>query len=110
MAVEAAGRLASRGVSVDLLQATAIKPMDEESLAESARKTGKVLAVEEHNVVGGFGGAVAETLARLAPARMDFVGIEDRYTESGPYLPLLEKYGLSADCIEQKALQLARGA
>jgi transketolase len=109
MAVEAADRLATRGVCVDLLQVMAIKPMDEETLAESARKTGKVLTIEEHSIIGGFGSAVAEALSRRSPARMSFVGIEDRFTESGPYMPLLEKYGISVNHIERKALELLQG-
>ena len=64
MAMEAAAILAARGVSVDLLEVSTIKPIDGEALAASARKTGKVLTVEEHTICGGLGSAVAETLAQ----------------------------------------------
>jgi topoisomerase IA-like protein len=64
------------------------------------------LAVEEHSIVGGFGGAVAEALAKHAPAKMDFIGVEDRFTESGPYDALLKKYGISVEAIVAKAKAL----
>jgi hypothetical protein len=76
------------------------------ALAASARKTGAVLCVEEHNVVGGFGGAVAEALAKHAPTRMDFIGVQDRFTESGAYDALMKKYGISVEAIVAKAKAL----
>jgi len=62
--------------------------------------------VEEHNIVGGFGGAVAEALAKHAPTRMDFIGVQDRFTESGPYDALMKKYGISVEAIVAKAKAL----
>ncbi|MFB3817417.1 MAG: transketolase family protein [Candidatus Methylomirabilales bacterium] len=106
MAIEAAERLAGHGIAVDLLEVASIKPLDEEGLARSAAKTGCVLAVEEHSIYGGLGGAVAEALARRQPARMDFIGIEDRFTESGEYGALLAKYGISVDAIVAKGRAL----
>ena len=109
MAIEAAERLAAEGIAVDLLEVSTIKPLDEEALAASARKTGRVLTVEEHSVRGGLGSAVAEVLARLAPARMEFIGVEDSFAESGEYMALLAKYGLSADDIEREARRMVKG-
>ena len=106
MAIEAAGRLAGRGVSVDLLEVATIKPIDVQCLADSARKTGRVLTVEEHTVHGGLGGAVAEVVGRHAPALMRFVGIGDTFAESGPYYALLVKYGVSVERIESEAMQI----
>jgi hypothetical protein len=80
-----------------------VKPIDAAALAASASKTGAVLAVEEHNIYGGFGGAVAEALAKHSPARMDFIGVQDRFTESGPYDALMKKYGISVEAIVAKA-------
>ncbi len=90
MAIEAAELLAGLGVEADLLEVSTLKPIDHESLATSARKTGCVVSIEEHNVIGGLGSAVSEVLARHAPAKMDFIGVQDRFTESGDYLPLLQ--------------------
>ena len=106
MAIEAAGRLAGRGVSVDLLEVATIKPIDVQCLADSARKTGRVLTVEEHTVHGGLGGAVSEVVGRHAPALMRFVGIGDTFAESGPYDALLVKYGVSVERIESEAMQI----
>ena len=72
----------------------------------SARKTGKVLTVEEHTIHGGLGSAVAEVLARRAPARMGMIGIQDTFTESGDYHALLRKYGISVERIESEAMRL----
>ena len=108
MAMEAADALANAGITVDLLEVSTLKPLDVETLTASAAKTGRVLTVEEHNVIGGLGGAVAETLGRHCPARMDFIGIEDTYAESGPYQELLTKYGISTDAIVARATALAR--
>jgi len=106
LAMEAAEQLAKSGISVDLLAVATVKPMDVEALAASASKTKTVLAVEEHNIVGGFGGAVAETLGKHAPAKMDFIGVQDRFTESGPYDALMKKYGISVEAIVAKAKAL----
>jgi transketolase len=106
MAIEAADRLAQRGVAVDLLEVSTIKPIDAEALAISARKTGKVLTVEEHTIHGGLGSAVAEVLAQRAPARMGMIGIQDTFAESGDYNALLRKYGISVERIESEAMRL----
>jgi transketolase len=106
MAIEAADRIAKRGVSVDLLEISTIKPIDADALVASARKTGKVLTVEEHTVHGGLGSAVAEVLSQRAPAKMAMIGIEDKFTESGDYGALLRKYGISVERIESEAMRL----
>lgn len=106
MASEAADRLARRGISVDLLEVATIKPIDADALVVSARKTGKVLTVEEHTVHGGLGSAVSEVLSQHAPAKMKMIGIEDQFTESGAYDALLRKYGISIEHIESEAMRL----
>ncbi len=106
MAIEAAAELAHRGIAVDLLEVSTLKPLDDDALVASAAKTGRVLTVEEHSVIGGLGGAVAECLARRQPVTMDFVGVEDRFSESGDYLSLLAKYGISSAAIVEKSLRL----
>jgi transketolase len=90
----------------DTRYSSATKPLDAETLAASVRKTRRILTVEEHTVLGGLAGAVAEALARLEPVRMDAVGLEDCFAESGDYLKLLDKYGISAQHIEQRARRL----
>jgi transketolase len=110
MAIEAATRLHGDGIEADLLEVSTLKPVDEPALVESARKTGRVLTVEEHSVIGGLGGAVAEVLGRRQPARIDSIGLPDCFAESGPYPDLLRKFGLSTEGIEERARRLAAGA
>jgi len=107
MAMEAAERLAATGIETDLLEIASVKPIDAEALAASAHKTGRVLTVEEPTIVGGLGGAVAEALGPRSPAHIEMLGIEDRFGESGEYMALMAKYGISADAIERRARALA---
>jgi transketolase len=107
MAIEAAERLARRGIAVDLLEVATVKPVDADGLVESARKTGCILTVEEHTVVGGVGSAVAEAVSARCPVLIERLGIQDCFGESGDYMAMLEKYGISARHIENRAEALA---
>ncbi len=109
MCVEAADKLSSLGISAEVLSVPCVKPLDVSGLAASVRKTGKLLTVEEHNVLGGFGGACAEALAlEGVSCALGMVGIEDVFTETGPYDDLLAAYGLSAANIAERAAKLCR--
>ena len=103
MAMEAAEQLATQGISVDLLEISTLKPIDVEALVKSVAKTKKMLTVEEHNIYGGLGGAVAEVLSKHCPTKMDYVAIQDRFAESGDYAALLTKYGISVQAIIEKS-------
>ena len=83
-----------------------IKPMDKEALLDSVKKTGCFLSVEEHSIIGGMGSAVSEMLSVNFPVSMDFIGIDDCFTESGPYDTLLKKYGIHKDFVCGKAEKL----
>jgi transketolase len=104
MAIEAADRLAASGITVDLLEVSTVKPIDTEALVASACKTRRVLTVEEHTVCGGFGGAVAEAIGPHSGARIEMLGIQDRFGESGDHTALLAKHGISAAGIEARAI------
>lgn len=106
MAIKASERLNNENIAVDLFNVPTIKPLDVNALTDSAKKTGRVLTIEEHSVIGGLGGAVAETLSKHFPVPLFRLGIEDRFTESGPYTELMAKYGLSVDHIVAKAKEL----
>ena len=99
MAIDAAEVLQAEGISVDLLEMSTIKPLDVTSLIVSAKKTGKVVTIEEHTIFGGLGSACAEAIAKEVPALIDMIGINDTFTESGPYDLLMEKYGISSTAI-----------
>lgn len=79
-----------------------VKPLDEELLAASAKKTGAVVTFEEHSICGGLYGAVTEALARLCPVPADGIGATS-YAESGDYEALLAKYGYTPEALAAKA-------
>ncbi len=105
-AAEAADLLAREGISVHLLHVPTLKPLDVEAIVAAADRTGVVLTTEEHNIIGGLGAAVAETLGEHRPCPMLRHGINDCYGESGPNEALLDKYGLSAPHIAAAARRL----
>ena len=82
-----------------VLNSHTIKPLDEKQIVAFARSCGAVVAVEEHQAIGGLGGAVAELLAKKAPTPMEFVGMPDIFGESGSAGELIAKYGLDAEAI-----------
>ena len=96
-ALEAAEKLAADGISAEVINIHTIKPLDEEMVVASAKKTGKVVTVEEHSIIGGLGSAVCETLCEKAPTKVLRIGTRDVYGESGPAAALLAKYGLDGD-------------
>lgn len=98
-AIEAAEKLAGNGVHVRVVEMHTIKPLDGELVRRCALETGAIVTVEEHSIVGGLGGAVAEFLSGTYPVPMERVGILDTFAESGPYPALLDKYGMSVDAI-----------
>jgi transketolase len=100
--LEAAKMLEADGISAEVINIHTIKPLDEELVIASAKKTGKVVTVEEHSIIGGLGGAVAEVLSEKAPTRMLRIGVMDTFGESGPAKALIEKYGLDAKSIYEK--------
>ncbi|MFH1246487.1 MAG: transketolase C-terminal domain-containing protein, partial [Candidatus Liptonbacteria bacterium] len=95
-ALLAARDLEKEKINVVVLNSHTIKPLDNKKIVELAEKIGRVVVVEEHQVIGGLGGAVAELLARHAPTPIEFVGMQDRFGESGPASELIEKYGMGA--------------
>ena len=101
-ALLAAEKLAADGIDAKVINIHTIKPLDEELVVKAAKETGKVVTVEEHSVIGGLGGAVAEVLSEKAPTKMLRIGVNDVFGESGPAVKLLEKYGLDAEGIYKK--------
>lgn len=108
-ALEAAERLAAEGVNAEVINIHTIKPLDEELVIQSAKKTGKVVTVEEHSIIGGLGSAVCECLSEKYPAPVCRVGIDDVFGESGPALKLLEKYGLDEKGIYERVKNFVKG-
>ena len=100
--LEAAKMLEADGISAEVINIHTIKPLDTELVCASAKKTGKVVTVEEHSIIGGLGGAVAEALAENQPTKMLRIGVNDTFGESGPAKDLIAKYGLDAKSIYEK--------
>lgn len=101
-ALAAAEKLAADGISAEVINIHTIKPLDEELVVASAKKTGKVVTVEEHSVIGGLGSAVCDCLSEKAPTRVCRIGMYDQFGESGPAGELVVKYGLDGDGIYAK--------
>ena len=100
--VEAEKMLAKDGIDAEIINIHTIKPIDRELVVKSALKTGKVVTVEEHSVIGGLGSAVCDVLCEEAPTKVLKIGVNDVFGESGPALELLHKYELDAEGIYKK--------
>ena len=96
-ALEAAEKLAADGISAEVVNICTIKPIDRELVVATAKKTGKVVTVEEHSVIGGLGSAVCDVLAEECPTVVKKIGMQDKYGESGSAADLVKKYGLDCD-------------
>lgn len=98
-AINAAEELKAQGIDAEVINIATIKPLDAELVIKSAKKTGKVITVEEHNVIGGLGEAVCSALSECCPTPVKRIGINDVFGHSGPAKDLLKQFGLSAENI-----------
>ena len=103
MALEAREALAAEGISARVVNIHTIKPIDRDILVKAAKETGAIVTAEEHNIIGGLGGAVAEVLCEECPVPMLRVGMNDTYGHSGNVPGLLEAYGITPAVIVEKA-------
>lgn len=101
-ALQAAKLLEADGIQADVINIHTIKPLDEEIVLKTAKKTGKVFVAEEHSVIGGLGSAVCDLLSEKAPTKVVKIGMMDRYGESGTAGELVKKYGLDGQGIYEK--------
>lgn len=99
-ALEAAKVLEEQGISVRVIDCYSIKPIDKDAIIKAATETGAIVCAEEHSVIGGLGSAVAEVLCQAGVGvPTAFIGVQDVFTESGPYNELLKKYGLDSEAV-----------
>jgi len=105
-ALQAGYKLENEGINARIINIHTIKPIDEEIIIKAARETKAIITAEEHQVMGGFGSAVAEVVVKNFPAQMDFVGMSDSFGESGKPAELMIKYGLTAESILKRAKKL----
>lgn len=102
--LKAAELLKNDGIDAEVINIHTIKPIDEQLILKSVKKTGKAVTVEEHSVIGGLGSAVCDVLCAKYPAKVLKIGMDDVYGESGPAVELVSKYGLDAQGIYNKII------
>ena len=102
-AIEAGKALAEQGIDAMVINMATIKPLDEELVLSAAKKCGKVITVEEHNIIGGLGEAVCSLLSEKLPTPVKRIGVNDEFGHSGPAAALLKQFGLSAEHIIEVA-------
>ena len=108
-AIKAGEMLAEQGIEADIINIHTIKPLDEEAILKSVKKTGCAVSAEEHMINGGLGDSVAQVLARNYPAPVEYVGVHDTFGESATPDQLMQKYGLTAEkIVEQVKKAMAR--
>lgn len=102
-AIQAGEQLAQEGINAMVINMATVKPLDEELVLEAARKCGKVITCEEHSIIGGLGEAVCAVLSEKLPTPVKRIGVNDEFGHSGPAVPLLKQFGLSAEHITEVA-------
>ncbi len=104
-AIQAVEILQEKGINAELINIHTIKPLDNQAVLTSVAKTRCVVTAEEHQINGGLGDSIAQLLAKENPTPMEFVGVNDSFGESGKPSDLMDKYGLNANSIVEKALK-----
>jgi transketolase len=105
-ALEAAKILKKEGIDAEVINASTIKPFDTDSLLISAKKTKRVVTIEEHQIYGGLGSTVAEVLSQHLPTALHIIGMPDEFGQSGDAMELLEHYGLTAEPLAERIRSL----
>jgi transketolase len=106
--MQAAEELARRGIQSRVINMSSLKPVDREAIVQAARETGRIVTVDNHNISGGLGSAVAEVVAEEAPARLKRVGVMDVFGKSGTNDQMTKRFGVRAEDITQAALELLK--
>ena len=107
-ALVAADKLSKEGIEVMVINSHTVKPLDSDIIIKAAKETGAIVSVEEHQINGGFGSAVAEVLAKNHPVPQEFIGVNDRFGESGEPLELVEKFGMGVKDIKEAVIRVIK--
>jgi len=107
-ALLAAKELEKEGINILVVNAATIKQLDEESLLSVVKQTNALVTVEDHQVMGGLGGAIAEFTARNYPIPIEFIGLQNTFAESGSPKELIEKYGMGKDAIKEAVREVIK--
>ena len=97
--------LANEGISVELISLPVVKPLDKTTILNSAKKTGFVVTIENHSIIGGIGSAISELLAEEYPTKVLRIGMPDVFGQSGSPKDLIKFYGLDAESIKNKVMK-----
>jgi len=100
-ALLAARELQEEGIEVAVVNVHTVKPLDEETILRFAQKTNAIVSIEEAQIAGGFGSAISEFLVKLYPVPQEFIGVHDRFGESGEPLELIEQFGMGVESIKE---------
>jgi transketolase len=106
--LEAAETLSQEGIDARVVELHTLKPLDAECVLRAARETGALVTAEEHSILGGLGGAVAEVVVEDCPVPVRRVGLRDRFAESGGYSDLLARYGMTAEHVVRAAREVLK--
>ena len=107
-ALKAVKALESKGINARLINMHTIKPIDKDIIIKAAKETGKIITVEEHNIIGGLGEAVCAVTSEFCPVPVKRIGINDTYGHSGPALGLLAEFGLDAEGLEKRITEIVK--
>ena len=105
-ALKAVRALKEKGINARLINMHTIKPIDKDIITKAAKETGRIITIEEHNIIGGLGEAVAAVTAENCPVPVNRIGVEDIFGHSGPAVGLLSEFGLDAEGIEKKITEI----
>ena len=107
-ALEASKKLKEYNINCDIINITTIKPLDEKAVLKSINKTKCAVTTEEHQILGGLGGSIAQLTAKNLPVPLEFVGVNDSFGESGKPMDLMKKYKIDRDSIFKAAMQVVK--
>ena len=107
-ALEASKKLKEHNINCDIINITTIKPLDEKAVLKSINKTKCAVTTEEHQILGGLGGSIAQLTAKNLPVPLEFVGVNDSFGESGKPMDLMKKYKIDRDSIFKAAMQVVK--
>ena len=107
-ALEASRKLKEHNINCDIINITTIKPLDKEAVLKSINKTKCAVTTEEHQILGGLGGSIAQLTAKNLPVPLEFVGVNDSFGESGKPMDLMKKYKIDRDSIFKAAMQVLK--
>ena len=106
--VDCAKILHEKGISAEVINMPVVKPIDAETIIESAKKTNRVITIENHSIIGGLGSAVCEVLSENYPVKINRIGTNDEFGQSGTAKELMQYYGLSSEKLAEKIIGLLK--